>query len=87
MQAEQWVASVRRPINAVHDARLWCGGGSATSDNVGPLNLINKRVVAYGLRESETVREEALACQPICKIETGIRRAASDQARTSYSPF
>ena len=61
---------------------LGCGaeGGSATSDNVGPLNLINKRVVAYGLRESETVREEALACQPICKIETGIRRAASDPA-------
>lgn len=50
---------------------LGCGaeGGSATSDNVGPLNLINKRVVAYGLRENEQVSKEALACQPICQIE------------------
>lgn len=38
---------------------LGCGsvGGSATSDNVGPLNLINIRRVAYGVKELEQLRE------------------------------
>lgn len=38
---------------------LGCGavGGSATSDNITPLNLINIRRVAYGVRELEDVRE------------------------------
>ncbi|MDR3174996.1 MAG: acetaldehyde dehydrogenase (acetylating) [Desulfovibrio sp.] len=37
---------------------LGCGavGHNATSDNVGPLNLINIRRVAYGLREIEDIR-------------------------------
>ena len=37
---------------------LGCGavGGSATSDNITPLNLINIRRVAYGIRELEEVR-------------------------------
>lgn len=37
---------------------LGCGavGGSATSDNIGPLNLINIRRVAYGLKELEDLR-------------------------------
>lgn len=37
---------------------LGCGsvGGSATSDNVGPLNLINIRRVAYGARELKDLR-------------------------------
>lgn len=37
---------------------LGCGavGGSATSDNISPLNLINIRRVAYGVRELEEVR-------------------------------
>lgn len=37
---------------------LGCGavGGSATSDNVGPLNLINIRRLAYGLLELEDLR-------------------------------
>ncbi len=40
---------------------LGCGavGGSATSDNVGPLNLINIRRVAYGRRELEEIQQEA----------------------------
>lgn len=39
---------------------LGCGsvGGSATSDNVGPLNLINIRRVAYGVKELEDLRTE-----------------------------
>ena len=37
---------------------LGCGavGGSATSDNITPLNLINRRRVAFGARELEEVR-------------------------------
>ena len=39
---------------------LGCGsvGGSATSDNVGPLNLINIRRVAYGVRELADLRAD-----------------------------
>ncbi|MDR2725890.1 MAG: acetaldehyde dehydrogenase (acetylating) [Candidatus Adiutrix sp.] len=38
---------------------LGCGavGRNSTSDNVGPLNLINIRRVAYGLKEIEDIRE------------------------------
>ena len=38
---------------------LGCGsvGGSATSDNVSPLNLINIRRVAYGIRELDDLRK------------------------------
>lgn len=38
---------------------LGCGavGGSATSDNVNPLNLINIRRVAWGVRELEDLRK------------------------------
>ena len=45
---------------------LGCGavGGSATSDNITPLNLINIRRVAYGLCELEDLRESAPA--PSC---------------------
>lgn len=40
---------------------LGCGavGGSATSDNIGPMNLINIRRVAYGLCELEDIRAMA----------------------------
>jgi acetaldehyde dehydrogenase (acetylating) len=41
---------------------LGCGavGGNASSDNIGPLNLINIRRVAYGLREIEDIRPKNL---------------------------
>ncbi len=44
---------------------LGCGavGGSATSDNIGPMNLINIRRVAYGLHELEDLRRMAPAPQ------------------------
>jgi acetaldehyde dehydrogenase (acetylating) len=40
---------------------LGCGsvGGSATSDNVSPLNLINIRRVAYGVKEVEDLRKNS----------------------------
>ncbi|MCY9756964.1 acetaldehyde dehydrogenase (acetylating) [Paenibacillus alvei] len=39
---------------------LGCGavGGSSTSDNISPLNLLNIRRVAYGLREMEDLLEQ-----------------------------
>lgn len=39
---------------------LGCGavGGSATSENVGPMQLLNKRYVAYGRKEIEDMRRE-----------------------------
>mgnify|MGYP003301545041 CR=1 FL=1 len=42
---------------------LGCGavGGSASSDNIGPLNLMNIRRVAYGTMELEDLRREAAA--------------------------
>lgn len=42
---------------------LGCGavGGSATSDNVGPMNLLNIRRVAYGIRDMEEIRAMAPA--------------------------
>lgn len=43
---------------------LGCGavGGSATSENVGPMQLINRRYVAYGQKEMEDIRAEIDSC-------------------------
>ena len=40
---------------------LGCGaiGGSATSENVGPLDLLNTRYIAYGIKELEEIRSES----------------------------
>ena len=45
---------------------LGCGavGGSATGDNVSPMNLINIRRVAYGLKELSDLRQGTPAAQP-----------------------
>lgn len=44
--------------NLVPALTLGCGavGGSATSDNVGPMNLINIRRIAYGVKELEDLK-------------------------------
>lgn len=46
--------------NLVPALTLGCGamGGSSTSDNVGPMNLLNLRRVAYGVRELADLRDE-----------------------------
>lgn len=48
---------------------LGCGavGGSSSSNNIGPIDLINIKRVAYGVKELETLREEASA---LCKETT-----------------
>jgi len=40
---------------------LGCGtiGGSATSDNVSPMHLINKKRMVYGIREVEDLKSKA----------------------------
>lgn len=52
------LGGVGASTNLVPALTLGCGsvGGSATSDNVGPLNLLNIRRVAYGVRELEDLR-------------------------------
>ena len=46
--------------NLIPALTLGCGaiGGSATSDNVGPMNLINIRRIAYGISELEDINFE-----------------------------
>jgi acetaldehyde dehydrogenase (acetylating) len=48
---------------------LGCGaiGGSATSDNISPLNLLNMRRVAYGVRELDEIRNSV---EDDCKNST-----------------
>jgi len=49
---------------------LGCGaiGGSATSENVGPMNLLNIRYVAEGIREMEDIKANLPDCTDgICK--------------------
>ncbi|MDD2458388.1 MAG: acetaldehyde dehydrogenase (acetylating) [Eubacteriales bacterium] len=51
---------------------LGCGaiGGSATSDNVGPMNLLNLRHVACGIRELDEIRAEVPDCpEGICRTD------------------
>ncbi|OBR96784.1 aldehyde-alcohol dehydrogenase [Clostridium ragsdalei P11] len=50
--------------NLVPALTLGCGavGGSATSDNVGPRNLINIRRVAYGVKEIEDIKNFVSNC-------------------------
>lgn len=47
---------------------LGCGaiGGSATSENVGPMNLLDKRYIAYGLREIEEIRASVPSGDATC---------------------
>lgn len=52
---------------------LGCGaiGGSATSENVGPKNLLNVRYVAEGLKEIEDIKEGLPDCsEGVCKPPT-----------------
>lgn len=46
---------------------LGCGavGGSSTSDNIGPMNLLNIKRVAYGVRELEELRGDKAQCENV----------------------
>ena len=47
---------------------LGCGaiGGSATSENVGPMNLLDKRYIAYGIKEIEEIRASVPSGDATC---------------------
>ena len=52
---------------------LGCGavGGSATSENVGPMQLLNTRKVAYGLKELDEIRADLPDCSDgICRVRS-----------------
>lgn len=57
---------------------LGCGavGGSSTSDNIGPMNLLNIRRLAYGVREMEDLREPV----PMCAAKQVTAEAAAASA-------
>ena len=60
---------------------LGCGaiGGSATSENVGPMNLLNLKHVAYGLREMEEIRGTAANEQNCCGVEKKVSADKVDE--------
>ena len=60
---------------------LGCGaiGGSATSENVGPMNLLNLKHVAYGLREMEEIRGAAAKEQNCCGAEKKVSADKVDE--------
>ncbi len=53
--------------NMLPSLTLGCGasGGSATSENVGPLDLLDRRTVAYGVHELEELRAGIPDCSDI----------------------
>lgn len=57
------LAAIGATTGLLPSLTLGCGavGHNSTSDNVGPLNLINIRRVAYGLRELEDLRPRSMA--------------------------
>jgi acetaldehyde dehydrogenase (acetylating) len=56
------LGGVGATTNLLPSLTLGCGavGGSSSSDNIGPLNLINIRRLAYGVKELEDIRRETL---------------------------
>jgi acetaldehyde dehydrogenase (acetylating) len=57
------LGGVGATTNLLPSLTLGCGavGGSSSSDNIGPLNLINVRRLAYGVKELEDIRNEVSA--------------------------
>jgi acetaldehyde dehydrogenase (acetylating) len=62
------LGGVGASTNLLPSLTLGCGavGGSSSSDNVGPLNLINVRRLAYGAREIEDIRKETGSADSCC---------------------
>jgi acetaldehyde dehydrogenase (acetylating) len=60
------LAAIGATTALVPSLTLGCGavGGNASSDNIGPLHLVNIRRIAYGIREIEDIRPKAAAASP-----------------------
>ncbi|WP_147533476.1 acetaldehyde dehydrogenase (acetylating) [Bacillus marasmi] len=58
--------------NLVPSLTLGCGaiGGGSTSDNIGPLNLINIRRIAYGVKELEELRDTKAIVKPNVELSS-----------------
>lgn len=60
---------------------LGCGavGGSATSENVGPMNLLDKRYIAYGMCELEDIRKSVPDCtEGVCETKSAAENLTPD---------
>ena len=65
---------------------LGCGaiGGSATSENVGPMLLLNLRHVAHGLRELEDIRASVPDCSDgVCRTQADVSQIDIDSIVSS----
>jgi acetaldehyde dehydrogenase (acetylating) len=67
------LGGVGATTNLAPSLTLGCGavGGSSSSDNIGPLNLINVRRLAYGVKELEDIRREVSARAGRCRASSG----------------
>jgi hypothetical protein len=61
------LAAIGATSALVPSLTLGCGavGGNASSDNIGPLHLINIRRIAYGIKEIEDIRPEGITAPPV----------------------
>ncbi|MDR2048386.1 MAG: acetaldehyde dehydrogenase (acetylating) [Treponema sp.] len=60
------IAAIGATTSLVPSLTLGCGavGGNASSDNIGPLHLINIRRIAYGIKEIEDIRPKGITASP-----------------------
>ena len=65
------VGGVGATTNLFPALTLGCGasGGSSSSNNISPLDLINIKRVAWGVREIEEVRNDAGVSHPNCCLD------------------
>lgn len=68
--------------NLIPALTLGCGavGGGSSSDNVGPMNLLNVRKVGYGVRSIEDLRQPQPAAQT-CSAPTSHSTSIFDDNR------
>jgi acyl-CoA reductase-like NAD-dependent aldehyde dehydrogenase len=60
------IAAIGATTSLAPSLTLGCGavGGNASSDNIGPLHLINIRRIAYGIKEIEDIRPKGVPVSP-----------------------
>jgi acetaldehyde dehydrogenase (acetylating) len=60
------LAAIGAATSLAPSLTLGCGavGGNASSDNIGPLHLINIRRIAYGIKEIEDIRSKSITASP-----------------------
>lgn len=60
---------------------LGCGavGGGSSSDNVGPMNLLNVRKVGYGVRSIDDLKQPAQVSAPTCSVQPVTATASHPQ--------